>query len=144
MAADAFLEFRELDTYAMTGEGLQLDWPLAAPASAGFRARGIDRSEGDLMRRTATHQGRPLSLDRRPWVLFRQRPGPAEGGMFVTIEEEGDNANLIIRSSLFEQSRRVAVGARMLDIYGQVQREGRHPRHCQAADRSVTHAVEAR
>lgn len=44
--------------------------------------------------------------------------------MFITIEDEGDNANLIIWSSLFEASRRIVMGSRLLSVYGQVQREG--------------------
>jgi error-prone DNA polymerase len=57
-------------------------------------------------------------------VLVRQRPGSAKGVMFITIEDEGANANLIIWPSLFEQSRRIVMGSRLLGVYGQVQREG--------------------
>ena len=57
-------------------------------------------------------------------VLVRQRPGSAKGVMFITIEDEGANANLIIWPSLFEQSRRIVMSARLLSVYGQVQREG--------------------
>ena len=57
-------------------------------------------------------------------VLVRQRPGSAKGVMFITIEDESGIANLIIWPSMFEQNRRIVMGARMLGLYGQVQREG--------------------
>jgi len=57
-------------------------------------------------------------------VLVRQRPGSAKGVMFITIEDESGIANLIIWPRMFEQNRRIVMGARMLGLYGQVQREG--------------------
>ncbi len=57
-------------------------------------------------------------------VLVRQRPGSAKGVMFITIEDESGIANLILWPGMFEQNRRIVMGARMLGLYGQVQREG--------------------
>ncbi|AMK26649.1 error-prone DNA polymerase (plasmid) [Sphingobium fuliginis] len=57
-------------------------------------------------------------------VLVRQRPGSAKGVMFITIEDESGIANLIIWPRMFEQNRRIVMGARMMGLYGQVQREG--------------------
>lgn len=57
-------------------------------------------------------------------VLVRQRPGSAKGVMFITIEDETGIANLIVWPNMFEQNRRIVMGARMLGLYGQVQREG--------------------
>jgi error-prone DNA polymerase len=57
-------------------------------------------------------------------VLVRQRPGSAKGVMFITIEDESGIANLIVWPRMFEENRRIVMGARMLGIYGQVQREG--------------------
>ena len=57
-------------------------------------------------------------------VLVRQRPGSAKGVMFITVEDETGVANLIIWPSMFEANRRIVMGARMLGIYGQVQKEG--------------------
>src|SRR3546814_12461210 len=44
--------------------------------------------------------------------------------MFITIEDETGIANLIVWPRMFEENRRVVMGARLLGIYGQVQREG--------------------
>jgi error-prone DNA polymerase len=57
-------------------------------------------------------------------VLVRQRPGSAKGVMFMTIEDETANANLIIWPSLFERARRLILTTRMIACVGQVQREG--------------------
>lgn len=57
-------------------------------------------------------------------VLVRQKPGSAKGVMFITIEDETGVANLVVWPGLFENQRQVALGARMLGVDGQVQREG--------------------
>ncbi|MBI2379711.1 MAG: error-prone DNA polymerase [Gammaproteobacteria bacterium] len=56
-------------------------------------------------------------------VVGRQRPG---GGkvVFVTLEDETGNANVIVWSSLAETQRRELLGATLLAVYGVVQREG--------------------
>ncbi|MDX3911582.1 MAG: error-prone DNA polymerase [Sphingobium sp.] len=57
-------------------------------------------------------------------VLVRQKPGSAKGVMFITLEDESDVANLVIWPDLFENHRRVVLGASMMGVRGQVQREG--------------------
>lgn len=57
-------------------------------------------------------------------VLVRQKPGSAKGVMFITIEDETGVANLVIWPSLYEQARRVVLGASLLVVDGKVQREG--------------------
>jgi error-prone DNA polymerase len=57
-------------------------------------------------------------------VLVRQKPGSAKGVMFITLEDETDVANLVIWPNLFEKHRRVVLGASMMGVRGQVQREG--------------------
>jgi error-prone DNA polymerase len=56
-------------------------------------------------------------------VLVRQRPGSAEGVLFVTIEDETGVANLIIWPSVFERQRRLILSASMVACRGRVQRE---------------------
>ena len=41
-------------------------------------------------------------------------PGSAKGVMFITLEDESANANLIVWPSVFEQNRRTILGATML------------------------------
>ena len=57
-------------------------------------------------------------------VLVRQRPGSAQGVLFVTIEDETGHANLIVWPSVFERQRRVLLSATMLACRGKLQKEG--------------------
>ena len=54
-------------------------------------------------------------------VLVRQMPGSAKGVMFITLEDESANANLIVWPTVFEQNRRPILGATMLGCRGKVQ-----------------------
>jgi error-prone DNA polymerase len=58
-------------------------------------------------------------------VVGRQRPGTATGVVFVTLEDEHGNVNVVVYPKLVDQQRRELLGARLLGVYGQVQREGR-------------------
>jgi error-prone DNA polymerase len=57
-------------------------------------------------------------------VLVRQQPGTASGVIFMTIEDETGIANIIVWPSTFEKNRKVVLGARLVAIRGQLQREG--------------------
>jgi len=57
-------------------------------------------------------------------VLVRQKPGSAKGVMFITLEDETEVANLVVWTKVFEANRRIVLGASMMGVRGQVQREG--------------------
>ena len=57
-------------------------------------------------------------------VVGRQRPGTATGVVFVTLEDETGNINVVVWPQLVEAQRRELLGSRLLGVYGQVQREG--------------------
>jgi error-prone DNA polymerase len=57
-------------------------------------------------------------------VLVRQRPGSAQGVLFVTIEDESGHANLIVWPSVFERQRRLLLSATMIACRGKLQKEG--------------------
>ena len=57
-------------------------------------------------------------------VLVRQKPGSAKGVMFITLEDETEVANLVVWTNVFEKNRRTVLGASMMGVRGQVQREG--------------------
>jgi error-prone DNA polymerase len=61
-------------------------------------------------------------------VTVRQRPGTAKGVVFVTLEDETGNVNVIIWPGLLEKQRKEALGAALLAVYGtwQCQGEVRH------------------
>ncbi|MBI3506819.1 MAG: error-prone DNA polymerase [Proteobacteria bacterium] len=72
-------------------------------------------------------------------VLLRQRPGTAKGTIFVTLEDEGGVANLIVWPQVFEAHRAIVMGARLMRVEGQVQRQGEviHVVARRLADRST-------
>jgi error-prone DNA polymerase len=57
-------------------------------------------------------------------VLVRQRPGSANGVMFITLEDETGIANLVVWQKIFERYRRVILSSSMISVRGRVQREG--------------------
>ena len=57
-------------------------------------------------------------------VTVRQRPGTANGVLFITLEDETGQVNVIVWPSLVEKFRREALGAALLAVYGVWQREG--------------------
>jgi error-prone DNA polymerase len=57
-------------------------------------------------------------------TLIRQRPGTASGVIFITLEDETGIANLVVWPHVFERFRAVVLGARLMAVRGQVQREG--------------------
>jgi error-prone DNA polymerase len=57
-------------------------------------------------------------------VTVRQRPGTAKGVLFLTLEDETGNVNVIVWPSLVEEQRREVLRAPLLGVYGVWQREG--------------------
>jgi error-prone DNA polymerase len=57
-------------------------------------------------------------------VTVRQRPGTAKGVLFLTLEDETGNVNVIVWPNLVEQQRREVLNASLLGVYGVWQREG--------------------
>ena len=57
-------------------------------------------------------------------VICRQRPGSAKGVVFLTLEDETGNGNIVVWPDRFERYRRVTIGARLMRIEGRVQRSG--------------------
>jgi error-prone DNA polymerase len=57
-------------------------------------------------------------------VTHRQRPETAKGTVFVTLEDETGAVNVIVWPSVAEAQRRPLLGATLLTVYGQWQREG--------------------
>lgn len=57
-------------------------------------------------------------------VVTRQRPGSANGTVFVTVEDETGSTNVIVWERVGERYRRELVGSRLLEVEGELQREG--------------------
>ena len=56
-------------------------------------------------------------------VIGRQRPDTASGVMFVTLEDETGCVNVIVWRDLQEAQRREALGARLMAVYGTIERD---------------------
>jgi len=57
-------------------------------------------------------------------VTCRQRPGTASGVTFLTLEDETGTINVVIWRDLGQRHRRELLTARLLAVYGQVERSG--------------------
>jgi error-prone DNA polymerase len=55
-------------------------------------------------------------------VIVRQRPGTAQGVVFLTLEDETGFVNLIIRPSVFERHQKAIIMANVLLCHGSLQR----------------------
>jgi error-prone DNA polymerase len=53
-----------------------------------------------------------------------QRPPPANGTAFITLEDEWGSVDLILRSETYEKYKMVIKGSRFLVVEGKVQRKG--------------------
>lgn len=51
-------------------------------------------------------------------VTVRQRPGTAKGVVFITLEDEAGNVNVICWPTVVEQFRKEVMGAQLLGVYG--------------------------
>ena len=57
-------------------------------------------------------------------MTVNQRPSTAMGVMFVAIEDQTGNVNVVVWPSLLKKQRREALGASLLAVYGMWQCEG--------------------
>ena len=58
-------------------------------------------------------------------VTGRQRPGTASGVVFLTIEDESGLANIIVHARLAGRQQRELLSARLIGVFGILQREGK-------------------
>jgi error-prone DNA polymerase len=92
----------------------------AHPASflrADLARLGIIRNE-ELRARSSGSRVRISGL-----VTIRQRPGTAQGVIFMTIEDETSVANIIVWPHTFERFRPIILGARYIAVSGELQQE---------------------
>lgn len=57
-------------------------------------------------------------------VTHRQRPETAKGTVFVTLEDDTGQVNVIVWPAVVESQRQPLLGSTLLTVYGQWQREG--------------------
>ena len=122
---------------------VQEDTPRLAAPSEGEEIVGDYRAQGLTLGRHPLALLRPQLLARRfmpasalmdykngqlaracGMVTVRQRPGTAKGVLFMTLEDETGNVNVIVWPSLVEQQRHEVLNAPLLGVYGIWQKEG--------------------
>ncbi|MGI3185919.1 OB-fold nucleic acid binding domain-containing protein [Nioella aestuarii] len=54
-------------------------------------------------------------------VLIRQRPGTANGVIFLTLEDETGACNVVVWRKIYERFRRAVISGRLLRVTGRVQ-----------------------
>jgi error-prone DNA polymerase len=84
---------------------------------ARLRARGL-RSVAELAAVSAGEVVRVAGL-----ISCRQRPMTASGVVFLTLEDETGQVNVVIWPKLYERRRQVVRGAVLVEITGRLQRE---------------------
>jgi error-prone DNA polymerase len=99
-------------------QGLTLREHPVAFLRSDLEERGIIRA-ADLEQ---TKDGRRVTI--AGIVKTRQRPGSASGVLFITLQDESGNANVIVWPKLFDAQRRLVLSATMMGVRGRVQREG--------------------
>jgi error-prone DNA polymerase len=94
-----------------------------------LKAHPVAFLRGELARRgilrhdqlAATKSGRRVTV--AGLVLVRQRPGSANGVIFMTLEDETAVANTIVWPQVFETFRPIVLGARLVSVTGKLQNE---------------------
>ncbi len=56
-------------------------------------------------------------------MITRQRPGTAKGLIFLTLEDETGNANVIVMPDIYEKYRRAVLEPKFIRVSGIVQNQ---------------------
>jgi error-prone DNA polymerase len=128
LLAEVGFSERQPDLFAPTeGENVVADYgslglSLRAHPLALLRAKLCDLK---LCTAAEVNAARPSQVVRTAGIVTcRQRPGTASGVTFLTLEDETGQINVVIWRSLAERYRRELLTARLLTVYGQVERSG--------------------
>ena len=84
--------------------------------------------------RDVCHRNDRLSVRCAGVVLVRQRPGSANGVIFMTLEDESGIANIVVWPKVMERFRKEVMGARLILVEGYIQ----------SSPEEVTHLVAQR
>jgi error-prone DNA polymerase len=86
-----------------------------------MRARGVLTAE-EVMK---AKRGQRVSV--AGLVTCRQQPGTASGVVFITLEDETGNSNLILWNAVYERLRLVARHSTLLLAHGSIERQAESP-----------------
>ena len=108
-------EERLIADYAGTGL-------TTGPHPMAFR-RELLRSSGVLSSSELQHQPDGWDVCTAGAVIARQRPGTAQGFIFLSIEDETGIANIIVHPGLYEAQRILVTQGKFLKVYGKLQNQ---------------------
>jgi len=74
-------------------------------------------------------------------VTCRQRPGSATGVVFMTLEDETGNSNIVVWNSVLERFRAALLQSRLIAVKGVVEREGEVIHVVAGAVRDLSHKL---
>ncbi len=83
--------------------------------------RAMFTGEGVVPCAAVTHENDKRRVRCAGVVLVRQRPGSANGVVFMTLEDETGIANIVVWPKVMEKFRKEVMGARLIEIEGVIQ-----------------------
>lgn len=92
------------------------------PHPMAFR-RELLRSSGVLSSCELQHQPNGRVVCAAGAVIARQRPGTAQGFIFLSMEDETGIANIIVNPGLYESERLLVTQGKFLKVYGKLQNQ---------------------
>jgi error-prone DNA polymerase len=95
---------------------------LTPPGAA--RGRGLPRPPACLEAAQLDLPAAGARISVAGLVIVRQRPGSANGVIFITLEDETGVANIVVWTRIYERFRRRIIAGRLLRVTGRVQRDG--------------------
>ena len=84
-----------------------------------FRGRLAERGLPDAVQVAAMADGQSVSY--AGLVICRQRPGTADGVVFMTLEDEAGFVNLVVWTSVFQRYRTIILTTSFLGVSGRIQ-----------------------
>jgi error-prone DNA polymerase len=91
--------------------------------------RPMFTSEGVVACEAVAHRNENRRLRCAGVVLVRQRPGSANGVVFMTLEDETGIANIVVWPKVMAEFRKEVMGARLILVEGYIQSSPEHVTH---------------
>jgi error-prone DNA polymerase len=86
-------------------------------------------SEGVVACEAIAHRNENRRVRCAGVVLVRQRPGSANGVVFMTLEDETGIANIVVWPKVMAEFRKEVMGARLILVEGYIQSSPEHVTH---------------
>ncbi len=108
-------------------EEIRIDYRKKGYSLHGNIMKGLRLEHPDLPKWTSlqlSHLPRGRSIQYAGVLMIIQRPPPAKGTAFITLEDEFGSVNLVLKSATFDKFQDLITGSRFLIVSGVVQKKG--------------------